>query len=290
MTRDAEMAARDYVALVRRGVGGETDIGVVESLLRQAQSAITLYADPAWAPTGRADLFDSVRQMLHAAQPGSDVQLACVRGLCAMASTDEQLSLLSGLLDGSTTLPAFAVGQELRWAMLRRLVSFRRADETAIDAEELTDPTAAGARHAAACRAARPTPEAKREAWDMLVGAANLPNAVHEAVISGFADPDHLDVLEPFIDLYFAAVSDVWTSRAAEMAHAFVVGLYPGYLVSAAVLERTDAFLQSGKVEPGLVRLLLEERDGVVRALRARERDRAAAQELQADHEQLLRV
>ncbi|MCW2584985.1 MAG: aminopeptidase Metallo peptidase, partial [Frankiales bacterium] len=54
MTRDAELPARDYVGLVQRGIGGETDIGVVQSLLRQAQSAVTLFADPAWAPHGRA--------------------------------------------------------------------------------------------------------------------------------------------------------------------------------------------------------------------------------------------
>ena len=52
--RDAEMAARDYVSLVLAGIGRETDIGVVQSLLRQASSAVTLFADPAWAPTGRA--------------------------------------------------------------------------------------------------------------------------------------------------------------------------------------------------------------------------------------------
>ena len=43
MTRDAEMPARDYVALVLHGIGGETDIGVVQSLLRQAAIALNLF-------------------------------------------------------------------------------------------------------------------------------------------------------------------------------------------------------------------------------------------------------
>ena len=37
MTRDAEMPARDYVRLVHSGIARESDIGVVQSLLRQAQ-------------------------------------------------------------------------------------------------------------------------------------------------------------------------------------------------------------------------------------------------------------
>ncbi len=53
MTRDAELPARDYVAMVLAGLGRESDIGVVQSLLRLAQSAVTTFADPGWAPTGR---------------------------------------------------------------------------------------------------------------------------------------------------------------------------------------------------------------------------------------------
>ena len=43
MTRDAEMPARDYVALVRSGLAPETDIGVLQSLIRQAVSALYLF-------------------------------------------------------------------------------------------------------------------------------------------------------------------------------------------------------------------------------------------------------
>jgi aminopeptidase N len=42
------------------------------------------------------------------------------------------------------------------------------------------------------------------------------------------------------------------------------------------VVERTDVYLQDADVPPSLRRLLLESRDGVVRALRARARDAAA--------------
>ena len=53
------------------------------------------------------------------------------------------------------------------------------------------------------------------------------------------------------------------------------MGLYPALLVDPSVVERTDAYLASHDVQPALARLLLEGRDGVVRALRARERDTA---------------
>jgi aminopeptidase N len=276
MTRDAEMPARDYLALVQRGIGGETDIGVVQSLLRQAQAALTLFADPAWAPTGRTSLGAFELAATRVAEPGSDLQLAWARALGSLAATDEQLDLLAGLLDGSTELAGLTVDAELRWHFLHRLVVVGRAGLAEIEAEVAKDPTAAGQRHVASCRAARPTAEAKAEAWASVVERDDLPNAVQAAVIGGFQNPEHVALLEPYVEPYFDALDEIWATRTAEMAQNVVVGLYPTLLVSAAVVERTDAYLSSRAVAPALSRLLLEGRDGVVRALRARARDAAA--------------
>jgi aminopeptidase N len=276
MTRDAEMPARDYVSLVQRGIGGESDIGVVQSLLRQAQSALTLFADPAWAPIGRAGLAAAALDHVRAAEPGSDLQLAWTRALGALASTDEQVALLQGLLDGSATVPGLVVDAELRWTLLHRLVALGRAGLDEIEAELDRDPTAAGQRHASACRAARPSPEAKAEAWASVVESDELPNAVQAAVISGFVNAEQTALLEPYVEPYFEAVGRVWSERTVEMAQNIVIGLYPTLLVSPAVVARTDAYLAGSDVPPALARLLLEGRDGVNRALRARARDAAA--------------
>ncbi len=276
MTRDAEMPARDYVALVRRGIAGETDIGVVQSLLRQAQSALTLFADPAWAPTGRAGLAAFAFDQAQAAEAGSDFQLAWARTMAALASTDEQVDLLRGLLAGTQTIPGLSIDAELRWTLLHRLVVLGKADLPEIDAEVALDPTAAGQRHAAACKAARPTAQAKAEAWASVVTSDELPNAVQAAVIGGFLNAEQTDLLAAYVEPYFEAVGEIWATRTVEMAQNLVVGLYPTLLVSPAVVERTDSYLASGEVAPALERLLLEGRDGVVRALRARARDTAA--------------
>src|SRR5262249_18378542 len=47
MVRDAELPARDYIRLVTSGIPAEKDINLVTSTLRQAQSALTFYAEPA---------------------------------------------------------------------------------------------------------------------------------------------------------------------------------------------------------------------------------------------------
>ena len=273
MTRDAELSARDYVSLVLNGIAGETDIGVVQSLLRQAQSALTLFADPSWAPTGRAALAAACHDAVLASEPGSDHQLAWARALGSTATSDEQIALLQGLLDGTSEIPGLAVDAELRWHLLHRLVVLGRLGDAAIDAEVQHDATAAGQRHATACRAARPTVGAKAEAWASVIDSDDLPNAVQTAVIGGFVSAEQTSLLEAYVEPYFACLQDIWATRTNEMAQNVVVGLYPTLLVSSAVVERTDAYLADNDVPPALERLLLEARDGVVRALRARTRD-----------------
>jgi aminopeptidase N len=276
MTRDAEIPARDYVALVLAGIGGEDDIGVVQSLLRQASSAVALFADPTWAPNGRASLAAAAYDAVRAAEAGSDLQLAWARALGSLSTTPEQVGLLRGLLDGSTDVPGLSVDAELRWHLLHRLVVLGEAGDEEIEAEVQLDPTAAGQRHAAAARAARPTAEAKAEAWRLAVEDEELPNAVQSAVISGFWNVEQQPLLEEYVDRYFSVIGDVWRTRSPEMAQNVVVGLFPTLLVSPRVVEKTDAYLQTEDVSPALRRLLLESRDGVVRALRARARDAAA--------------
>jgi aminopeptidase N len=276
MTRDAEMPARDYVATVLAGIGRESDIGVVQSLLRQAQSAVSLFADPEWAPTGRAQLATAAAEAVASSEPGSDLQLAWVRALGAVASSEEHVALLRGLLDGSVSVPGLTVDTDLRWHLLHRLVVVGRAGDAEIDAELACDSTSAGERQAAAARAARPTDAAKDEAWRLAVEDDDVPNAVQAAILGGFWSVDQLPLLERFVEPYFDALLPVWENRPGEMAQNVVVGLYPTLLVSPGVVERTDAYLAENDVPPALTRLLLEGRDGVARALRARECDRAA--------------
>ena len=276
MTRDAEMPAREYLRLVLAGVSRETDIGVVQSLLRLAFSAVTQFADPAWAPQGRATLAQAAHDALLGAPPGSDLQLVWARTLTAVATSEEHVALLRGLLSGQRSVPGLVLDAELRWHVLRRLAALGVVGEEEIDAEQVRDATAAGARHAAAARAARPTAEAKAQAWRLAVEDQELPNAVQAAVIAGFGQPDQQDLLRDWIEPYFAAILHVCHTRTAELAQNVVVGLYPSLVVDEAVVARTDAWIAENDPPAPLRRLLVEGRDGVQRALRGRARDAAA--------------
>jgi aminopeptidase N len=275
MCRDAEMAARDYVRLVMTGLDSVDDISVAQTLLRQAAAAARRYTDPAWRGTGLGLMAAALRDLVPRAAPASDQQLAYVQALTSVATEPGDVALLHGLLDGSAVLDGLAVDTELRWRLLHRLVSRGGAGHSEIDAELARDATDAGERRAASCRAAIPEPAAKQAAWEA-VTSGTLPNATFRAVLSGFVDPDHPELLQPYAQRYFDVVGDIWRDWSSDMAQWFVNFAYPLNLVSQDTIRLTDEYLAQAAPPSPLHRLLSECRDSVRRALRCQERDRQA--------------
>jgi aminopeptidase N len=273
MCRDGEMAARDYLRLVLSGISSVPDISVAQTLLRQASTAARRFTDPAWSAEAVALMASSLRSLLTAAEPGSDEQFAYLRTFTGVATSADDLALISGLLDGSVVLDKLAVDTDLRWSLLGRLVSQGVRGMDAIEAELARDGTDAGERNAATCRAAIPAPAAKAAAWDLLAGG-ELTIATFRAVLGGFIDLDHPELMQPYQEAYFGAIGDVWRDWSSAIAQDFVSDLYLIFPLSTETVAATDAYLARDSVPDALRRLLSEGRDDVLRCLRCQARDR----------------
>jgi aminopeptidase N len=272
MCRDAELRARDYVALVLSGVRSITEISMLQTVLRQAVAAVRRFAAPDWRAEGLATFAGALRELLFEADPGSDFQLAFAQTFASVATSDDDLALLSGLLDGSVVIDGLAVDTDLRWTLLQRLVSRGMAGQDAIDAEHDRDRTDAGERYALSCEAAIPDAAAKEAAWNLII-AGRLPNASFRAALGGFCSADQEDLLAPFGPRYFDVVGDIWRDWSSDMAQYFVEVAYPSYLVSEDALDSAADYLDTTSPPAPLRRLLSEGRDDVGRALRCRLRD-----------------
>lgn len=273
MTRDAEVSTGDFLRLVLSGIGAETDIGVVQGVLRQLRTAIDVYATPDHRVEYLEQLATAAQGHAQESDPGSDRQLAFARAFASAATSGAQLDTVAALLDGTIAWEGLAIDTDLRWFLLQQLTSAGRFDAPEIDAELSRDDTATGRRQAAVARAARPTEQAKADAWADILERPELPNAIIEATIGGFLEPDQTDLLAPYRDRYFAALPQVWADRTMEIAQSITMGLYPVFLVDEETLAATDAFLNHEGLNSACRRLVGEARDGIVRAMRARAKD-----------------
>ena len=268
--RDGEAPAQWFVDLVLANIGHEVDSSVVQTLLRQLNTALSLYTPEDQAQQLRAAAADRLLELARTAEAGSDNQLQFVKAFAQHARTGEQLDTLASLRSGDQSLDGLELNTDLKWEMLTGLVAGGRAGESEIVAAEQEDATATGALAAAQARAAVPTAEAKQRAWDRVV-SGELSNTTQRNVLAGFARTNDPALLADFAPQFFEGVEQLWASRSHEMAESAAIGLFPTSQVAQQTVDAANSLIErTREQQAALARTVAESRDEVVRAIKAR--------------------
>jgi aminopeptidase N len=273
-TRDAEASASDYVDLVLRNIGSETESTTVRTTLSQLQLAANSYVSPEKREATRAKVADGLWQLAESATPGSDSQLQFVTAFASAASTPAHWEQVRALRAGEATLEGLAIDTDLSWQLLVSLAAGGVVSAKDIEAALAADNTAKGGEFAAQAKAALPDAEAKSAAWDSLVRKDDAPNTIVRSAALGFTHPAGVLALREFVTPYFEMLLPVWESRTYQIAQYLIVGLYPAALADVVLRDATRGWLAANPEAPAALRRLVQENlAGVERALSVQERD-----------------
>ncbi len=264
MTRDAELSSSDFVDLVLGGVGAETDLTAVASLLRQGSSAVSLYTADDKRPALRERWESGVRGLLLDAEPGSDHQLAFARAYASVCSDPHRLRAL--LADPPRGL---SIDADLRWSFVSGLARLGDAGGAEIDQVLAEDPTISGRERAAAARAIRPSAEAKAAAWQAVAVDPSTPNETRRQTAAAFQVPGQADVLAPYVQKYLDLAETIIDDQGVWVGQVALVHLFPLANPSPETLDAVDTWLASTSAPAAAVRYVSEGRDDLARALRA---------------------
>jgi len=266
MTRDAELTSAQFVELVLAGVGTESDLTAVSSLLRQGQSAISLFTSDAARPALAARWEAALADLLNSAEPGSDHQLAFARASASAATSGQRLrDLLGGAVAG------LDIDTDLRWTLVQGLARLGAADDQEVAAELSLDDTNQGRENAALALALRPLAAAKAEAWQRVVEDASTPNETRRQIAAGFQVPGQGEVLAEYVDRYLEMAESVIDRMGVWIGQVALINLFPLANPSAETLAKVDAWLGRTAAPAAAQRYVLEGRDDLRRALAARE-------------------
>ncbi|WP_018351320.1 aminopeptidase N [Longispora albida] len=271
--RDGELAARDYVALVANGLPAEDDINLVTVTAKQAQLALSQYADPAWSPAGWELLSGAARGAVENAEPGSGLQLAWARTFSSTARSEADLAVLQGWLEGKDVPAGLSIDTGFRWHLVQNLTAQGKAGQAEIDAQLATDPTATGKQEALLAQALIPTAEAKAAAWERITGEGDLTNMQARYLLLGFQHPSQVELTKPYVAAFFDKATPVWELRDGDIGQMYAVWGFPKLQVSEDTIAATDAWLAQDSHPAPLRRLIAEGRDDVLRAIKARAAD-----------------
>ncbi|AKT50441.1 aminopeptidase N [Arsenicicoccus sp. oral taxon 190] len=277
--RDGELAPADYVQTVLDHAPREEDVALLAIVTANAATAVEAYTPVRGREELRTAYLEGVGHELTSAEPGSGHQLVWARTLAAGSATSATCAdRVRALLEGSLVVPGLALDPELRWSFLQSLAAQDRVSPTELDAELDADRTSlAPVRHRCAL-ASYPRAELKREAFRTVVEDTSLTNDLVTAWTTGYSQPGHAELTRELLPDYFAALEQIWSSRSQELASRAVLGLFPrgADLADGQAPEEhpvpvaAQAWLDEHPSAPGgLRRLVVEQRDHVLRALRA---------------------
>ncbi|WP_370518805.1 aminopeptidase N [Microlunatus sp. Gsoil 973] len=257
MCRDAELPASDYAELVLRNVGSETDLSTVRAVLMNAGLAVRSYTAPGIRTTVRRRWEQGLADLVAAAEAGSDHQLALAQAYAQAVLSEEGVAALTDWLEGRNVPDGLVIDAELRWLLIIELARCGAADEQLVAAELERDNTVTGAENAAAARSARPTAEAKAEAWELAVDRNDVPNETQRQICAAFWQPDQAGVLDGYLDKYLKAAEEiststgVWAEKSSIFRQNVLTYLFPDIADDAALLGRVHGWLAAGVTAVG---------------------------------------
>jgi aminopeptidase N len=268
-TRDGELAASEYITIALNALKGESDISMITATLMQIDTAIWAYVAPANRDALRLTVANAVEALLDGSASGSDSQLQYARAFVNNAVTPAQFDRLKSMLDGS--ISGLTVDAELRWYIFICGVKRGIFGPAEIETESERDKTAHGKQYNAYSYAAIPTREAKAVAFKS-VTTDDLSNTIHSYKCRGFNESIHGEILEGFVDSYFAAILEVWATKGYEIAETTATLTFPTWAISEATVSKAQHWLDvTGKdAANSLRRSVAEGRDAMTRALKAR--------------------
>jgi aminopeptidase N len=271
MLRDAELSATDFVDIFLSAIEFETNISTVTTLGGQLQSAIEVYASPKNRDSLRVKAAAKVYEVLKNAEAGGDFQLQFTRVFLSLASK-EDAPKISAILNGD--LAGLVLDLDMRWLLTNSLVERGVYGVKELDLELARDNSLAAQLSHALGLAAQPTKEAKETAWHKIT-KEEMSSAFREKTLQGFMRIGQRELLSTWVDPYFDNLLEMWGKKSYDISSSYVELCYPALQISQAVVDKTNIWIANeGKgAAAGLIRLLGEARDAMVRALNAQSKD-----------------
>lgn len=227
--RTGAMPVPAYVDVVRAHLATETSSTLVAAVLDRTLG-------PVRSRTAAPDEVGDVTAGLAGAclaglvrSPDPEVAVALTRGVVATARDADLLErwLATGRTDAGVELDP-----SLRWSTVARLAALGAIDADRIEAARVADGSFAGDLGAARALAARPTAEAKAEAWAAMT-EPDVSNRLFESLALGLWDAERPDLCAPYVEAYLDAGPDIARRRGQGFSLVLGRNAFPALALSA---------------------------------------------------------
>jgi aminopeptidase N len=223
-----DLAVERYLTLVDRHLPAERHVSLITAVADTTLGSILSRRVPA---TDAVAVHERVAAACRTGLDAGGDPVAFTRGLARGGRDADELR--RWLTDDRTDHDV-ALDPQLRWRVVHRLAALGALDATEIEEQRRRDGTANGDLGAATALAARPTAEAKQEAWSALM-QDDISNRRFAAITAGLWPAEQSELAAPYLPLYLEA-GPRWAARGPAFSQ--VVGqCFPAFHLDDAQLD-----------------------------------------------------
>ena len=260
MVRDARLPPARFIALVLDSLPGEKNPQLLQSRLMTLQGkyshspSLLYYLD--LGGQGRQWRLKTEKQywrMLNRRNLDDDARQALLKAYAGIALSEQALSRLEALLDGTLAIEGLDLNQDLRWKLLFGLARERGAAvRPLIEQERRKDPSDRGAKQALACNAAMPGKAHKLALFRQLIAEDGQARFAEQRQIMWNLFPlGQVRLRQAIADDFYQALPRLSRQRHDAFLQSFTSSLAPLYCEKPAS-DRLQTWLkaQAGRLGP----------------------------------------
>jgi len=265
---DAAFPPAGHLALVSDMVGSETELSILTEVLEQARYDVAdRYLQPAERPHWLATIADKLRARIAGTPADDELLLTLFRNLVEFSG---DVAELRGFLAGEAVPAGVELDNDTSWRIRYRLAVLGEVSEQEIETAFAGEPSAQAEQLAMKARAARPDPEAKRDAWESIMRDPTLSNYQLWSLSEGFWQPEQLELTEPYVQRFFAEMPDAAKLRGDLVLDVLLRSFYPRYAASEQTLAAAAELVGQQDISLPLRRRVQDFTDDLRRVVSAR--------------------
>jgi aminopeptidase N len=265
---DAAFPPAGHLALVSDMVSTETELSIITEVLEQARYDVAdRYLQPAERPKWLATIADKLRGRIAVTPAGDERLLTLFRNLIEFSS---DVAELRGFLAGSGVPDGVELDNDTSWRIRYRLAVLGEVSEQEIESAYASEPNAQAEQLAMKARAARPDPEAKRDAWESIMRDPTLSNYQLWSLSEGFWQPEQLELTAPYVERFFEEMPDAAKLRGDLVLDVLLRSFYPRYAASEQTLQQAAELVGQQDISLPLRRRVQDFTDDLRRVVNAR--------------------
>ena len=281
--RDSKLSSIEYLDIALNLLEHEQNENIFCSLLRSINAAIRGYVPLKYNQTYKKKTFDIIvkilKRELSQTPLNKDILKQLFLYLDCYCTNDEDRKILIGFLSEKPSFNGIEVdpkliGQENRFRMVSNIFKSttiaKEEKEKYLDAEVKKDNNSNDSIMAKlTCSALIPDLKVKEDLWNKFVNQSTSESLVNmEALMSGFAPVDQLDLVKDFLtEKFFEVLPQVGKNNESFYVKDFISYCSPNMFIEEDIIKKMDALVEKVKDMSQVKRYLMETTDLMKRKL-----------------------